>query len=370
MNSYSDGKSGADKAFIEIFKRIKNINVTVVTSKLGKQLCEKEKMPSNYIITTKETEFNHVRLIYFRRIIQAVLLILNVGRFDIIYSTSDALADVLPAFIFKVRNGLKPVVTKVVWVQKIFHLIPKERKLSHLAQEISFTISKRFADVIIVDNKLLKEELIIQDFPNNKIKVNHLGVDHEFFRKIPAANKKVDATFLGRLHESKGIFDLIKIWKIVTEKIPYAKLVIVGQGSKKTVEKLREHIETSKMQNNITLAGYLEDKAAFSLIKSSKVFLFPSYEEGFGMIIAEVMALGIPIAAYDLPVYKDTFKSAMKTVPVGRTDLFADAVLELLSDPKMRRTLTNKANDVIKRFAWELTVKKEEELMNKKLALI
>src|SRR5690606_5524237 len=106
-----------------------------------------------------------------------------------------------------------------------------------------------------------------------------------------------------RLHSSKGIFDLIYIWEQVVKKMPEATLGIIGTGDNKTILRLQKLIKNKKLTNNIVLCGFLPNETAYSIIKGSTVFLFPSHEEGFGMVVGEVLALGVPTVTYDLPVF-------------------------------------------------------------------
>ena len=218
MNSYSQGKSGGDICFIEIAKRLAQYEKLVITSSLGKKLCEDRELEANFLITTREQCFKRVIIMYFRRILNALRLRLVVGPGEIIYSTSDFLPDVVPAFYLKINNP------QSIWLQKIFHLIPRQRVIPHCAQLVSFLLIKRYADVVVVDNKLLMNDLIKRGFQLNKIKVNHLGVDLGYFAKLRKDKKKdYEGAFLGRIHPSKGIYDLISIWKRVSQKPPSPK---------------------------------------------------------------------------------------------------------------------------------------------------
>ena len=318
---------------------------------------QKNGLSAKYYITSREKTFQSVIQTYVRRIFSGIIFSLKSPPPNIVYATSDALPDVLPTLIMKLRNK------KVEWVQKIFHLIPKERKLSFYSQKLSFFFIRRFADVIIVDNDFLLKELENQKFPTDKIKVNYLGIDVGYFDSVSKTKRTFDAVFMGRLHKSKGIFDLVAIWKNILINLPNAKLAIIGTGEKKIVTELKDLIVKNGLKKNITMFGYLEDNHAYSLIKSSQVFVYPSYEEGFGMVIGEVMACKIPVIAYDLPAYTYTFKKAIQTVPLGNTHLFSRALLELLVSNEERERLTQKGYTLAKKYTWKSTVERERKYL-------
>lgn len=359
MNSYSHGKSGGDMVFIEIAKRIVGFEIIVITSQLGRELCLKNQLNAQYIITTKEKTFGNIVFTYIKRTLKAILLRTKVLKNDILLGTSDFFPDVLPIF------STKLFIPRSIWIQHIFHVIPKNRIITHYAQRLSFIFVKRFADLIIVDNNLLKSELIQMGFDRVKIQVNYPGININVLNIIkPNSNTTYEGVFMAQLRESKGIFDLIKIWGIITKTIPNANLAIIGKGEQKNIEKINQMIQTYQLQKNIFLLGFLKDQEAFSLIKSSKLFIFPSHEEGFGIAPLEAQALGVPIVAYDLPVFSEIFPNGMIKIPIKDYKKFAASVIDLLRNKNKHKKLKIEAGQNAKRFNWDKTAEKEREIFS------
>lgn len=357
MNAYSQGKSGGDMVFIEVAKRLKDYDKVVVTSLLGEKLCQENGLKEKYLITTRESEFRNVIWTYFRRTVKAFFLKLKIKNKDILLGTSDFLPDVLPIFWLKVKNP------KAVWVQHIFHLIPSSRKISYFAQKISFLLIKNRADLIIVDNSLLKKELVKLGFNKKKIEVNYPGIKLEYLKKIKPAKKGYEGIFMAQLRPSKGIFELIKIWKLVCQRNPKAILGIIGKGERRVIEDLKKEIKSFGLEKNIYLLGYLEDKRAFTIIKASKIFVFPSYEEGFGIAGLEAQVLGLPVIAWNLPVFEEIFKRGMIKLKTGEIEEFSEKVLESLNNKNLYQKLSKEAKKNAERFSWEKTAAKERELL-------
>ncbi|MCK5491487.1 MAG: hypothetical protein KAJ14_00050, partial [Candidatus Omnitrophica bacterium] len=121
MNAYTQGNSGGDACFIEIVKRLGEYKKIVVTSVMGRELCQTKGLQAEYCITTREKFFANVIFTYLIRLFKALFIKIMINEGDIIYSTSDFLPDVLPSLWQKSRgkNGK--------WVQKIYHLIPEDR---------------------------------------------------------------------------------------------------------------------------------------------------------------------------------------------------------------------------------------------------
>jgi len=168
---------------------------------------------------------------------------------------------------------------------------------------------------------------------------------------------------LGRLNYSKGIFDLIEIWEKVCAVIPQARLAIIGGGDKKIKEDLKKKITTLDLKNNIEVLGYLENKKAYSLLKSSKVFLFPSHEEGWGIVINEALACGLPVVSWDLPIYKPIFEDHIVQVKESDMENFSNEVIKLLENKELRNQIGSVGKEFIKKYSWDRITENEYQLI-------
>ncbi len=353
MNAFSQGKSGADIALIEILKREKNHPKIIITSLLGKELCQENGLEAEYLLTTKEKKFNNPWIIYLKRIFLAIFLKINLDSRDLLIVSSDALPDVIPAFFMKLRKR------KTLWFQRLHHLIPKARKIAWLFQKLSFILIKSKADQISVNSKLLKSQLISLGFSLKKIFVNYSGIGIKDPEKIKTKKHGYEAVFMAQLRRSKGILDLPEIWQEVIKIIPQARLAIIGKGEEKIIAGLRGKIVVKQVNKNIDLLGFLPNQLAFETIKSAKVFIFPSYEEGFGLVLVEAQALGLPVVAWDLPVFAEIFPQGMIKISQGDKVAFARAVIEILENNELRQKLTKEALVNARRFNWEKTAERE-----------
>jgi len=363
MNSYSQGKSGGDMVFIEIAKRIKSFEKVIITSYLGKKLCQENGIEAKYLVTTKEFEFKNVILTYLQRTIKAFFFDFKVKKNNVLLGTSDFLSDVLPIFWLKIKNP------KVKWIQHIFHLIPSLRKISYFAQKISFLLIKNRADLIIVDNSLLKKELVKLGFNKKKIEVNYPGIKLEYLKKIKPAKRGYEGIFMAQLRPSKGIFDLIKIWKLVCREKPEARLGVIGKGEKEIMEEIKTKVENAGLKRNIKLLGFLEDDKAFGTIKASQVFVFPSREEGFGIAPLEAQALGLPAVAWNLPVFDEVFPKGMIKLKMGQIEEFAEEVINLLNNKNFYQKLSKEAKGNAGKYNWEKSAEREILLMKRIMRL-
>ena len=108
-------------------------------------------------------------------------------------------------------------------------------------------------------------------------------------------------------------------------------------------------------------------KDALGIVKSSKVFVFPSHEEGWGIAICEAMACGLPVVAYDLPVYREIFKQGIATVPLKDFKRFSEEVINLLENYEERLILGKKARSQATLYDWDSVAARELSLMKNDL---
>ena len=97
--------------------------------------------------------------------------------------------------------------------------------------------------------------------------------------------------YLGKLNKNKGIEDLIDVYETLLQKENFNKLepnlLIGGVGSENYIRSITERISNK----NIQFLGYVEDRHRF--FNSIKVFIFPSYSEGLGLVLLEAMSHGV-----------------------------------------------------------------------------
>lgn len=283
---------------------------------------------------------------------------------SILYSSTDVLPDIAPAFLVKIFNA------KTIWIARLHHLVehpftrignPFVNISSYSLQQISLFMIKR-ANIVIVLNENLKVSLS-RKIPKSKIAVIGGGVDIVKIQNAKPAKVKFDAVFLGRIHRTKGVFDLPIIWQIVCQNLPKCKLVIIGTGSKNIVLKLKKDFKKFNLEKNVDFLGYLDQNHVYSILKSSKVFVFCDHEAGFGLAPLEAMAAGLPIIGFDIGILGNIFKSGYLTVPAFDKNLFAQKITLLLKNNKLRNDLRRKAQVEASKFDWTKISSKFERIL-------
>jgi glycosyltransferase involved in cell wall biosynthesis len=155
-----------------------------------------------------------------------------------------------------------------------------------------------------------------------------------------------------RLQAVKGIFDIIDIWELVLLQIPNAKLLIIGEGI--DGEKAREIVKERRLGGSIEFAGVIYDPIEkFRKLASCKLFVLPTHEENWAIVIGEAMAAGVPVISYDLPELVDIWGDDMVSIPVHNKSAFAKMLIEMINDDAMRAIYSNKGLSAAKKYDWK-----------------
>lgn len=151
-------------------------------------------------------------------------------------------------------------------------------------------------NIIVVSSKTKRDLRRIKKSENSIIVPN--GIDCKYISQIKPSKESADIIFAGRLIKEKNVDILIKAVHLVKNQIPDIKCFIIGDGPEKA--KLEMLVSKLDIQDNIIFKGFMENyDDLIAYMKSSKVFVLPSIREGFGIVVIEANACGLPVVVVD-----------------------------------------------------------------------
>jgi glycosyltransferase involved in cell wall biosynthesis len=145
----------------------------------------------------------------------------------------------------------------------------------------------------------------------------------------------------GRLVPQKGFSDLLRAFAIVRKEVP-ARLWIIGDGPLRS--SLEQEAGALELKDVVWFAGARRNPYRF--MRAATVFALSSHWEGFGNVIVEAMALGVPVVATDCPFGPSeiiTHGESGLLVPVADPPRLAETILALLKDPMARTAIAEAA---------------------------
>ena len=155
-------------------------------------------------------------------------------------------------------------------------------------------------DLIVAENDETHRRLLDAGLPATRVTVVPNGVDMGVIGAAAPASATFDLIYVGRLLEHKRVADLLHAIGRLGRDGDTLTCAIVGVGPER--ERLEALASELDIAARVRFYGSLEDHAdVYGLIKSSGVFVLPSVREGFGLVVVEALACGVPVITTDHP---------------------------------------------------------------------
>ncbi len=171
---------------------------------------------------------------------------------------------------------------------------------------------------------------------HDRVRTLYSGIDLSVFKPLPDLEKQWDLAFMGRLEAMKSVDLFPEMLSLLKSKFPHFKMMMTGEGSLK--DWLLNEFDERGVSSMVDYQGVVETEDVPFLINKSRVFLYPSRQEPFGLSIVEAMACGVPVITTDVfgPREIITHNYDGVAVPPDDVNALARAVEVLLKDKKLR----------------------------------
>jgi len=259
-----------------------------------------------------------------------------------------------------------PVNCKCKTVLVIHDLMPlkfPERHSKKLRYYYSKILPKslRNASKIITISKFVKSE-VLEYFPfinESKLTVIYNGYEKKLFNPSLLSDEsfrikhklKEYILYVGRISEIKNTLTLIKAFGEIASKSEI-ELLVIGRDESNILPKAREYIARNNFGDKVKFIDYLSENELADAYKSSKIFVLPSFSEGFGLPVIEAMACGIPVIISDIPALCEIADdSAMKFNPENHIEL-SEKLLLLLHDNELYNNMKERGLKRAELFDW------------------
>ena len=235
-------------------------------------------------------------------------------------------------------------------------------KAGFFGKVIEKAVSK-IADNNIAVSDWTKKRLEALGVPENKIKVIPNGIDLKRIREIEPESSKnsvgleekiYDIIFVGRLIKEKNVDVLLKAVAFLKTDFPNIRCCVVGDGPEKAA--LVELAKKLRVSENVKFAGFQEYGTLIRKIKASKVLVLPSSREGFGMVVIEAFACGVPVVTV-----REKYNAAQGLVEDGVDGLvveleereIAKGVQDIIEKNSDYRNISEAAFNKAKKYDWD-----------------
>jgi glycosyltransferase involved in cell wall biosynthesis len=192
------------------------------------------------------------------------------------------------------------------------------------------------ASLFICISEFIRQRALRLGYPEDKLWVNPLGLDVQFFQPSAMHTKQPIVLFVGRLVEKKGCIYLIRAMAEVEKNFPVAKLVVLGDGPLRT--SLEEQAQST--MRNYEFLGAQPAAAVQHWMQRACVVAAPSVvasngdSEGLCVVACEAQAMGVPVVSFHGPGLSEAVADGETGFLVEQRNehALAEAILSLLKD--------------------------------------
>jgi glycosyltransferase involved in cell wall biosynthesis len=266
----------------------------------------------------------------------------------------------LPAFLIaKIKKAVA-----VAWVADI--LGPDWRHFGWLTGSLGWSLewlSFRLPwDQVIALSQQTKKKLVAGRVNPERIRVIYPGIDQGEFTLPGKKRAGAIICMIARLVAYKRVADGVKLTAELASELAGLKLLVIGAGPEKR--------RLAKLAQNLGVAGRiywksrLPRKKLVQALKSCRVLCHLSVVEGFGLVMLEAVAAGLPYVAYATPINQEVTDGGEGgvLVPVGNWRRAAAAVKLLLTDRQFYRQKAAEGKKLLKNYSWVEAARQTEAI--------
>ncbi|WP_320034572.1 glycosyltransferase family 1 protein [Halarcobacter sp.] len=281
---------------------------------------------------------------YYRHFWEHFILPFKIFNHDILFCP----ANIAPIFL---PNKIKLILT----LHDVSFITYKDSFSSFFRFYYNFLVPfniKRANKIITVSN--YSKNQITKYYPNikNKIEVIYNGVD-PIFKENKKIKKQNQILYVGSLNKRKNFNNLIKAFISLNSNT--LKLKIVGNFSSnfKLDKNTYELLKQAKSNSNIYFLENVDNQSLVELYQSSKIFIYPSFYEGFGLPILESFSCMTPVICSNTSSLKEVAQdSALYCNPYDVDDI-KNKIKTLYEDNALQESLVNKGKMQSSKFDWQ-----------------
>jgi glycosyltransferase involved in cell wall biosynthesis len=172
--------------------------------------------------------------------------------------------------------------------------------------------------------------------------------------------------YLGTLKPSKNIEGLVEAFSLVAKENEKITLVIAGKKGW-MFEPIYEKVKKLGLTYRIIFTDFISEIDKPALIAGAKVFVLPSFWEGFGLDVLSAMASGVPTVASNIGSLPEVVGSAGILVDPNDIKSIADGIQEvLLASTSKYNSMKEAGVAQASKFSWEKTARETLKVITEK----
>ena len=213
---------------------------------------------------------------------------------------------------------------------------------NRLYRRMSYPRSARVADAIIINSESLRSEIQqYLDVDPGKLKLIHEAVDHDLFKPGDVAEARAQVAshgvtkpfvlFVSSLWPYKNCEGLLRAWALARGELGGRQLAVVGAPRYESYgDSLRSLAADLGIASDVVFVGKVPLEETVSFYRAADLFVYPSFNETFGLPILESMACGCPVVTSDISAMPETAGGAAILANPKEPAAIAKAIVEAI----------------------------------------
>lgn len=248
------------------------------------------------------------------------------------------------------KTGIKSVVTihDIIYKTYPYMFSAIDRRI----YDIKFRYSCKHADRIIAISESTKND-IIRYFGTDpdKIDVIYQAINPIFY--TPQEEEKCRQTlhaygipedfllYVGAINSRKNLAGIVSAYALLPSdlQIPF---VIIGNGGKYKQEVIRLAEKNNILQKLIFIDKMHDSRSLQAFYQMARIFIFPSFYEGFGLPVTEALLSGTPVITSDISSLPEAGGDAAHYVDPSNIEELCEGIKRILGDSELRKIMTEK----------------------------
>lgn len=233
-----------------------------------------------------------------------------------------------------------------------------------------FTYSCKVSDIVIAICEQTKLDIInYLKVPEEKIHVIYQSCSPRFYYdKTKDELEKAKSKYglikpfifhIATMEDNKNTLGIVKAFSKVKKDIS-EDLILIGRG-KSYKDKVKKLIKEEHLDGRVRILENVSDEDIPSIFQLAKLFIFPSFYEGFGIPIIEALFSKTPVITSKGGCFPESGGPSSKYVDPYSIGEIAGAIVEVLGDDTLQKEMAQKGHEFVQKFHWKNT---SNELMN------
>lgn len=183
------------------------------------------------------------------------------------------------------------------------------------------------------DQRLFQHKKMLKSTPS--IVINGSGVNLEYFYHEVQLPENITFMMMGRLLKDKGIYEYIEAAKLIKASHPHVTFNLVGWIDENPSSITEQELNAWCNEGLITFLGKLDDVR--NSLKTTSVFVLPSYREGTPRSVLEAMSMGRAIITTDAPGCRETVIHGKNgfLIPIKNLDQLVVSMKKFIDNPTL-----------------------------------